>query len=486
MAAAQAQADLILMFEAGGQTLAIATDQVAEVVAAPRITRVPQAPPSLQGVANLRGRVVPILSVEALLGGSVGPSTSRVIVLSGDNPVGLAVDRISSLRSAARGEAAPSGEGLAALVETDAGPIRLLQRGPLLAAAFHGLRPRAVDGGSAEPAPAADGAASRADVGFLQFALAGQAYALPLEQVREVTRIPAGTAALPQADEVMLGVMPLRGELLALVSLRALLGLPPGPRDGAGRVIVATLGDTRLGLLVDSLSAILRAEERDVGAVPGVLNRGAGEARIDAIVRTPGGLVSVLATERIFLEETVAEIIAEGAGRQAAAPQQPGGEGVMEQFVLFRLADETYGLPVAAVREVVRIPEVITRVPRAPSYVAGIMNHRGAVVPLIDQRRRFSVAGEAATGQRRVIVTSLDDLTAGFIVDSVEQVLDVPAEALRAAPDLTAADEPIFDRVATFDLDGRLVLLVDPRRLLDQAERDLVRDLARRTNADVA
>ena len=82
----------------------------------------------------------------------------------------------------------------------------------------------------------------------------------------------------------------------------------------------------------------------------------------------------------------------------------------MEQFVLFRLGDETYGLPIAAVVEVVRLPNAVTRVPRAPAFLAGVMNHRGAVVPLIDQSRRFTLPRGTDERQRRVIITRLDDL----------------------------------------------------------------------------
>jgi len=62
----------------------------------------------------------------------------------------------------------------------------------------------------------------------------------------------------------------------------------------------------------------------------------------------------------------------------------------------------------------------------------------------------------------------------GFVVDAVERILGVPAAALTPAPDLVSHDVSVFDRIASVELDGRLVLLVDPRQLLDQAERDLV------------
>lgn len=474
----------VLTFEAGGRSLAIATADVSEVLAVPRITRVPQAPPGLQGLANLRGKVAPILSVDVLLGGPGSGRASRIIVLTGDEPIGLAVERIGAMRHLAPpGE----GEGLTDLVEAEAGATRLLQRGPLIAAAFEGLRSRPEAARPATGAAPANAAPPAAELGFLQFELAGQAYALPLEQVLEIRPPPRDVTALPHADDVMLGVMALREDLLPLVSMRILLGLNPKPVESTDQVVVASLGQARLGLVVDRVRAILRASERDIGAVPSVLNRGAGEARIDAIVRTPGGLVSVLATERIFLEETVAGIIAEGAGRAAVATIGPTGEGaIMEKFVLFRLADETYGLPVDAVREVVRLPETITRVPRAPDFVVGVINHRGLVAPLIDQRRRFGVTGEPPGRHQRIVVASVDDVVVGFIVDAVEQILSVPAEALRAAPDLATSDAPIFDRIATLDVDGRLVLLIAPRQLLDQAERDIVRDVARRSNAALA
>jgi purine-binding chemotaxis protein CheW len=71
------------------------------------------------------------------------------------------------------------------------------------------------------------------------------------------------------------------------------------------------------------------------------------------------------------------------------------------------LATKRYGLPIAAVDEVVALPDTLTRLPRAPAYVKGVMNLRGAVIPVIDQRQRFSVVGEPAAGVPRVVVVTL-------------------------------------------------------------------------------
>ena len=60
-----------------------------------------------------------------------------------------------------------------------------------------------------------------------------------------------------------------------------------------------------------------------------------------------------------------------------------------EQFIIFRLGDQEYGLPIAAVDEIARPPEQITRLPKAPAFIDGVMNLRGSVVPIVDLRRRF-------------------------------------------------------------------------------------------------
>jgi purine-binding chemotaxis protein CheW len=211
--------------------------------------------------------------------------------------------------------------------------------------------------------------------------------------------------------------------------------------------------------------------------VPKVLNRGAGEAHIDAMLRLPdGGLVSILAPERLFNDESVAQILADGRQRADEMGSQQSAEA-MARFLIFTLGEEQYGLPVEAVDEVVSLPETLTRMPKAPAFVAGVMNLRGAPLPVVDQRRRFGVAGESAR-RPRVIVTRIAGTPAGFAVDDVREILDIPEHALKPTPELAAEAGQVFDRVAHIEADGRTLLLVNPQALLDRAEADLLASLA--------
>jgi purine-binding chemotaxis protein CheW len=470
----------VLSFRVGDLRLALPASDVAQVVRAPHVTRVPHAPACLRGVVNLRGAVVPIVSLAHLLGQESAAAIGRVILLDRSPQLGLAVDEVTAFDAAGRtmDRAAAVGAGL---FLDEEGSRRLIDLDGLLAAEFGGQRRKAVVETATEEAAAE---AAVREVGLLGFDLLGQTYALPLEQVREVMALPPGVVTMPRLDDALVGVVGHRGGLLPLASLRALLGLAPAPADAPGRIIVAQIGEALVGLVVDRLNAVIRAPESAIDAVPAVLNRGAGEAQIDAIYRAGGGarLVSILAPEHLFSEETTGNILAEGRGKESGTVSESDAGG-RERFVIFRLGEETYGLPIGAVDEVARLPDELTRLPRAPAFVEGVMNFRGAVIPLIDLSRRFDAAAAAGTRRRRVLVTRIGDLKAGFIVDAVSQVADFTQAQLRGAPDLPGGGAKLFDRVAELELDGRMVLLVDPGAMLDRVEADLLKAMRKTTKA---
>jgi len=297
--------------------------------------------------------------------------------------------------------------------------------------------------------------------------------------------VPKAVVALPRTEAVLIGVFELRDEVLPVVSLRALLGLAERAVQADDRIVVVHIGDHRLALLVDRISVILRASRDAVGPAPTLFNRAGGEARIDSVLRLPDGrgLVSILVPERVIADDRVSRLLAETGDQKDTAMASTTSAAARERFLVIRLGDETYGLPIAAVDEVVRLPETLTRLPKAPAYIQGVMNLRGKVIPVIDQRQRFSVSGEATGEARRVVVVTLDGLQAGFAVDAVSRILEVEAEDLMPAPELSNDGDRLFDRAAKVEREGDVILLIDPRALLARAEADLLRDLTARSPA---
>ena len=472
-AASVAVAQSLLTVQVGDERFALPASDVAEVIRPPALTRVPLGPPSLLGVANLRGAVMPVVSLHRLLGGEVSPSShARVVVIDRGTPVGLMIDKVTSLGEVGATSPEPAAD------HGTAKPARMIDLNALLAKDFgrftHRAQHRQVQAVVEEQDQTA---AEQNQVALVCFAVAGQDFALPLTSVREVVALPDGVAVVPQTDSVMLGVTSLRGQLLPLVSLRALLGLQAGGQGGErSRVVVAQIGHALVGLAIDGMKEILRLSDSAIDPVPAILTRGNAEAQIQGICRLEGGLrlVSVLSTDHLFRDQALIEQITSQAGKNHDMGTADGPSTGDEQFIVFHLGGEEYGLPIGAVDEVVRVPDTLTRLPRAPAFIEGVMNLRGRVVPVIDQRRRFKFEEQGERRRERIVVVRIDQMQAGFVVDAVSEVLSIPKNQLRPTPDLAADGSQVIDRIANIEVEGRMILLIDPRELLDRAEKDLL------------
>jgi len=474
----------MLSFRVGANDFATAAEDVTEVLRQPRLTRVPLAPAGVLGLTSLRGRVMPVVSLACALGEKAGQLTlrSRVLVLRLEDPIGVAVDAVGTLsrpgdRAAMQSTPSDGVEGFPGAAQA----VRVVDIGDVILREFAGLFRN-------EPKRAAQETAAeqRAHVPpveiFISFHLGSQAYALPLADVSEVLAVPRHIATLPGKEAAVLGFAALRDHLLPILSLATLLGLAQGSLDSpSARIVVARIGHTRIGFVVDVARAILRTSPEFIDRVPGILNRGAGEAQIQFIHRLPDGkgMVSILSAERLFRDETVARILAD-THQEEHDMEVSSSSRTLERVLAFQLGDEAFGLPIDTVVEVLSLPDKLTRVPHAPDFLQGVMNYRGAMLPIVDQRSRFGLAAARDKAHRRVIVVKVDGIKVGFIVDSVSQILSLRADQVQDAPSLTAGGERLFDRIATLEANGRIVLLIEPRQLLKRAEMDVLASLEKR------
>ena len=139
------------------------------------------------------------------------------------------------------------------------------------------------------------------------------------------------------------------------------------------------------------------------------------------------------------------------------------------QLVVFELAAELYGVEIARVHEIIRLPAV-TRVPRAPAFVEGIINLRGKVIPVVDLRRRFGLPMADHTRASRIVVVELGDQVVGIIVDGVSEVLRVNTSIVEPpSPVVTGIDSEYLQGIAK--LPDRLVILLDLDRVFAVEER---------------
>ena len=133
------------------------------------------------------------------------------------------------------------------------------------------------------------------------------------------------------------------------------------------------------------------------------------------------------------------------------------------QVVGFRIGNETYGVRIAAVREIVRVPE-ITTVPSAPDLIEGVINLRGKIIPVMDLRKRFGQTEIQPDKKNRILVVELDNKMIGLIVNSASEVLKIPPSDIEAPGSVFAEGESGYV-TGVGKLKGRLIILLDISKL---------------------
>ena len=320
-----------VIFVCGSEVFGVDMAPVQEIIRVPEVVRVPLGPETLLGLANLRGKVLPIISLRHLFGFDErdNDDASRALVIDLGQPLGFVVDRVSSV-VAVEPEQIEDVTDLSTTVNTEmlsgllknVGGFEMVmvmdfkrlighelteidQLETTTAASAAGLGEDALT--TSETADA-----SQDELQLVSFQVAEQEYAIPIEHTQEIVQLPEHIVKVPRTESHVLGLMNLRNRLLPLVSLRCLLELPPRGADEHSRIVVVRLGEMTVGLVMDSVNAVLRVPASTVEAMPALLAASGGLQEITDICRLGEGgkrLVSILSIRNLFRHSSIQEAL---------------------------------------------------------------------------------------------------------------------------------------------------------------------------------
>ena len=151
------------------------------------------------------------------------------------------------------------------------------------------------------------------------------------------------------------------------------------------------------------------------------------------------------------------------------------------QLVVFTLGDETYGVDIATVREIIRM-QAITAVPGTAHFVEGVINLRGTVIPVVDLRKRFRLNEVEHGKETRIVVLNSEGQEIGVIVDSVAEVLRVSSDAIEPPSSMITTTDSEY-LLGIVKLPDRLVILLDTERLLSREDHNKLATMASREEA---
>lgn len=449
---------------------------VREIVRVPEIKRVPNAPDYIEGVCNLRGQVLPIIDgrTRLNLARKEQDVNNRVLVIDANGKaIGVIVDRVSEVLSvsALDIEEPPrivknvSADYLQGVVKLDGGN-RLIMLLDILrvvdadrsALQFHEQL-------KADEPVSLDAETSAADAGdddqLVSFLLGHEEYAITIGRVKEIIRVPE-IMKVPNCEAYVEGVVSIRNYLLPIINLRTYFGMEYQEMTDQTRIVVVDMGDFTAGIMVDKVLEVLRIRADVIQPLP-KFSMQAGE-QLTGVAKLNGGKRLIILFEpKNMLSADQYKII---SGSKEAAAQYGEDKSVERQaldeehLVTFRIDAEEYGIKIREVQEINRLTEV-TKIPRAPHYIDGIVNLRGNIIPVLDLRKLFNLAEIEATDATRIIIVDYGGMKTGVLVDSVSEVLRFEKSLIEPPPDLLASgvDSDYVEGVGKLN-DGRRMILI--------------------------
>jgi purine-binding chemotaxis protein CheW len=158
----------------------------------------------------------------------------------------------------------------------------------------------------------------------------------------------------------------------------------------------------------------------------------------------------------------------ESIANEASASRNAGGEGAGRQYLSFFLGGQEYATDILRVQEI-KGWDTVTRVPYSPNYILGVINLRGAIVPVVDPRVRFALESAPFDSATVVIVVRVagarGERIVGLVVDAVSDVYSFSAENIQPPPDAVGSVDQMFV-LGLAKLDDRLVIILDIERLV--------------------
>jgi purine-binding chemotaxis protein CheW len=275
------------------------------------------------------------------------------------------------------------------------------------------------------------------------FHLAGTELALPVAALQEVVNHPETLTPVPLAPAYLLGLFNLRGTLIPVVDLRQLLCLHAQAESAARKIAIVETGGVRVGLQFDGTGEILRVPADQAIAVQMV--EGSQTSVIGAVLKLDDGerILQVLSPAALLSLRDVPHL----AKAEERATQRRAQQGQRRQNVSFQVGGTALALPMGAIQEIIRVP-ALQHSPFADDICIGLLNLRGATVPVVDFCAFLGFAratgGATAEDERRIVVLTRGDQHFGLLVDEVASIVACREDELLPMPSYGSVHRSMF------------------------------------------
>lgn len=474
----------LVTFRLGDDEFGTDIMDVKEIIRVPDITKVPNAPSFVEGACNLRGNILPIIDGRTRfnLERKNKDENSRVLVIDANGKAtGIVVDKVSEVMriNTADIEETPQivrnvdSDYLNGVVKLDNGN-RLVMILDVVSALNANNNEKDYDK-MLDPNSQKDKILENSssvevieEEQLVSFLLGKEEYAIGIMKVKEIIRVPQ-IVKVPNCESYIEGVVSIRNNLLPIISLRNYFGMTHVDMNDSTRILVADMGDFTAGIMVDKISEVLRVPLSIIQPPPKFTTQSGEQLKGVAKLNNGKRMIMILEPSKLIsADEIIAISGIEGTENQYEDNKNVAGQLIdEEQLVTFKLDMEEYSININNVQEINRMTEV-TKIPRAPYYIEGIVNLRGNVIPALDLRKLFKISEKQVSDATRIIIVDFGGKRTGIVVDSVSEVLRFEKTLIEAPPEILSSgvDSDYVEGVAKLDGGKRMILILDISKVL--------------------
>ncbi len=459
---------------------------VKEIIRVPDITRVPNAPAYVEGACNLRGNVLPIIDGRTWfnLERKQRDENSRVLVIDVEGKAtGIIVDKVSEVMrvNTLDIEEPPQivknmdSDYLNGVVKLENGKrlVMLLDVVKALSAQCAGQDRADRQEENLPQNSASIGAAGVESIDeeqMVSFLLGKEEYAIGIMKVKEIIRAPQ-IVKVPNCEAYIEGVVSIRNNLLPIINLRTYFGMEHLDVSDYTRILVVDMGNFTAGIMVDKVSEVLRVPKSIIQPPPKFTVQSGEQLQGVAKLNNGERMILMLEPSKLISAEELSGIGGVDGSyehtEQKSIERQALDE---EQLVTFKIESEEYGVKIANVQEINRMTEV-TKIPRAPYFIEGIVNLRGNVIPVLNLRRLFKLPDKPISDATRIIIVDFEGKRTGIVVDSVSEVLRFEKNLVEAPPEVLSSgiDSDYVEGVGKLEGSRRMILILNTRKVLSNS-----------------
>lgn len=474
----------LVTFLLGDDEFGVEIMDVKEIIRVPDITKVPNAPSYVEGACNLRGNVLPIIDGRTRfnLDRKQKDENSRVLVIDfNGKATGVIVDKVSEVMRVNTSdiEEPPQiiknidSDYLNGVVKLDNGNrlVMLLDIVKTLNVSTVEKDQENVHNQNLQMKNALqvqNDSESIEEEQLVSFLLGKEEYAIGIMKVKEIIRVPQ-IVKVPNCENYIEGVVSIRNNLLPIISLRTYFEMEHVEINDHTRILVVDMGNFTAGIMVDKISEVLRVPTSSIQPPPKFSSQRGEQIKGVAKLNNGKRMILMLEPSKLVSVDEISTIDGITSTQELNARENSIGRQILdeEQLVTFKIDMEEYGVKIANVQEINRMTEV-TKIPRAPHYIEGIVNLRGNVIPALDLRRLFNISEKQVTDATRIIIVDFDGKRTGIIVDSVSEVLRFEKTLIEPPPEILSSgiNSDYVEGVGKLDGGKRMILILDINKVL--------------------